>query len=92
MFGLSFQMTISLSFHQLSNDSGITMNSIDHIWTYESTETNYDSLGDATSNSSETRMEYFSSDGQFIAAQEDMGGITYLYDECGANCWHFNVR
>jgi len=70
-------------FSPIENNSGVTINSIDHIWTYESTETNYDSSGVATSNSSETRMEYFSSDGQFIAAQEDMGGITYLYDNVG---------
>ena len=85
-------MTILLSFHQLVMIVGIAMNSIDHIWTYETTETNYDSLGDATSTSSETRIEYFSSDGQFIAAQEDMGGITYLYDDNWEIVWHFNVR
>jgi hypothetical protein len=70
-------------FSPIENNSGITINSIDYVWTYESTETNYDSSGDATSDSSETRMEYFSSDGQFIAAQEDIGGITYLFDNEG---------
>jgi len=66
------------------NDDEISIDIVDFIWTYETTETDYDNLGEKTSTNKESSHEYFSygegNSGIFIAAQEDMGGITYLFD------------
>jgi len=72
------------NFSPISNTEEISIEIVDFIWTYESTETNYNNLGEITSTNKESSNEYFSYDvgnrGKLIATQEDMGGIINLYD------------